>query len=133
MKQSSWLLICYFVAAFVNASFKETMTLCLNCTNTDLCAGDSDPKVFDVPVGKCFNPQVIFPDSGEVWGKFDVLDDCGDYTMTRKFFATTNGTCGGNATDTYRLRYDRCLGPFGAPRPWGVFECEQNQSSILSG
>lgn len=102
----------------------ETMTLCLNCTRADLCALDSDPLTFAVPVGTCFNPRVEFPDaSGDVWGDYDVLDACGERAVTRRFFASANGTCAGEPTDSYELEYDTCLGPFGAPRPWGVFEC----------
>ena len=105
----------------------ETMTLCLNCTRADLCALDSDPLTFAVPVGTCFNPRVEFPDaSGDVWGDYDVLDACGERAVTRRFFASANGTCAGEPTDSYELEYDTCLGPFGAPRPWGVFECARS-------
>lgn len=105
----------------------ETMTLCLNCTRADLCALDADPLAFDVPVGACFNPRVEFPDaSGDVWGDNDVLDTCGERAVTRRFYASANGSCAGDPTDSYELEYDACLGPFGAPRPWGVFECARS-------
>ena len=107
----------------------EMMTLCLNCTRSDECAGDSDPQVFTVPVGECFNPLATWPDSGDVWGEFDILDECGELALTRTFFASTNGSCAGAPTDSYTLPYDTCLGPFGAPRPWGVFTCAGEEAA----
>ena len=83
----------------------------------------TDKKTFEVPVGRCFNPLDTWPDDGDVWGEFDVLDECGDRILTRSFFSSTDGSCSGDPTDSYKLEYDTCLGPFGAPRPWGVFEC----------
>ncbi|GMH54982.1 hypothetical protein TL16_g08828 [Triparma laevis f. inornata] len=100
----------------------ETMTLCLNCSNTDGCESDSSPLEFEVPVDTCFSPTELYPDAGDVWGEYDILDTCNERGVKRVIFDSKNGTCL-NATDTYILQYDKCLGPFGAPRPWGVFEC----------
>jgi hypothetical protein len=75
-------------------------------------------------VNECFNPQVLFPDSGDVWGEFDVMDTCGPLRLTRTFYSSTDGSCT-TVTDSYDLEYNTCLGPFGAPRPWGVFTCDE--------
>jgi len=109
-----------------NQTMVETMTLCLNCSLADLCVDDNDPQNFLVPVGTCFNPLLIYPDSGDVWGEYDVLDECNYLSITRKIFSSTNATCSGEVTDEYHLPYDSCLGPFGAPRPWGVFTCKES-------
>jgi len=40
----------------------------------------------------------------------------------RYFYATTDGTCEGDPTDSFEdLPVGECVGPFGAPRPWGAF------------
>ena len=110
----------------VSASAQETMTLCLNCSNTDGCASDDDSLEFEVPVSTCFSPTELYPDSGDVWGEFDILDECNERGVKRVIYDSKNGTCLGDITDTYILQYDKCLGPFGAPRPWGVFECSES-------
>eukprot|EP00617_Octactis_speculum_P027391 CAMPEP_0185762462 /NCGR_PEP_ID=MMETSP1174-20130828/21431_1 /TAXON_ID=35687 /ORGANISM="Dictyocha speculum, Strain CCMP1381" /LENGTH=103 /DNA_ID=CAMNT_0028444149 /DNA_START=13 /DNA_END=324 /DNA_ORIENTATION=+ len=98
------------------------MTLCMNCTRADACAKDTDPKVFDVPVGRCFSPTIEFPDDSDSWGEFDILDECDRFSLTRNFYASSDASCT-NVTDSYVLRYNTCLGPFSPPRPWGVFQC----------
>lgn len=53
----------------------------------------------------------------------------------RYFFTTMDSSCGGEpnqynpedvdiskSTDGYKLPLDQCIGPFGPPRPWGMFE-----------
>jgi hypothetical protein len=39
--------------------------------------------------------------------------------LGRFIFPSVNGTCTGPVTDTFDLPLDTCIGPFGAPRPWG--------------
>jgi hypothetical protein len=89
-------------ALAVADSNKELMTLCMNCTAKDGCAMDSDPESFDVPVGRCFSPQQLFPHSRS-WGKYDVLDTCSDAAVKRTFYASTDGSCE-NVTDSYVLQ-----------------------------
>lgn len=54
-------------------------------------------------------------------------------SFTRYFFGTLDSTCDvmntfdgqidvSYATERYDLPFDECVGPFGAPRPWGKFE-----------
>lgn len=103
------------------ASATETMTLCLNCTRSSQCSLDNDPQSFVVPTGSCYSPTKLFPDDADVWGEGDIRDVCHDLFIERSFFGSVDGSCQGEPTDVYKLEYDTCLGPFGAPRPWGVF------------
>ena len=100
----------------------EVMTLCLNCTQSDGCSGDVSRETFHVPIGRCFSPPKLFPGS-KAWGASDTLDICsGNVSVKRTFYASTDGSCT-NETDSYTLDTGVCLGPFGMPRPWGVFTC----------
>ena len=92
----------------------ENMTLC-----SDKCI--SGCETYIIETGVCFNPQKKFPNS-TVWGTSDVLDVFVDYgtRLNRTFFESTNGTCLGN-TDGFLFPLNQCVGPFGPPRPWGIF------------
>lgn len=114
------------------------MTLCRHrCKN--------DCILFQTPINKCFNGKSLFPDDSDVWGEYDVYDMVtipsaddeesrnlrrrGEHTFKRYFFKTIDSSCGGNesvnvemATDKYVLPLEKCVGPFGPPRPWGTFE-----------
>jgi len=109
-----------------------------------------DCLTFNTPANKCFNGQNLFPNHAEVWGEYDVYDMVslpkvegnephivdelntgrrGEVTFTRYFFKTRDSSCDGHhfvdvskATDKYVLPLQRCVGPFGPPRPWGTFE-----------
>ena len=105
------------------------MTLCAECTKADGCSKDADAQTFKVPTGSCFSPLQEFPDDGEVWGEFDVLDECNRGFLIRTFYSSNDGSCV-NATDSYKLEYDTCLGPFGEPRPWGVFTCDDTTTQF---
>ncbi|GMI44157.1 hypothetical protein TrCOL_g5485 [Triparma columacea] len=100
-----------------------TQELCVDCSKTELCDKSAQSITYDVPESKCYNPQEQFPDdNGEVWGDFDMMDVCNERTLTRTFYSSTDGSCT-NATDSYKLVYETCLGPFGETYPWGVFSC----------
>jgi len=118
----------------VSTSTVETMTLCVNCSDDSGCSKDRAAVVYHPPVGRCFSPPKLYPDD-PAWGPSDVRDSCkaadGDSrtystSLVREFFNTTDGSCGGEPTDSYELPLGTCVGPFGKPRPWGVFECSQN-------
>lgn len=53
--------------------------------------------------------------------------------LKREFFGTTNGTCAGEPTDSFDLPLGVCVGPFGKPRPWGVFTCENEEAAARAG
>ncbi len=62
----------------------------------------------------------MFPSDSQ-WGVYDILDrQIDNKYLNRTFFSTVNGTCL-NATDYFEIPLDSCVGPFGKPRPWGVF------------
>jgi hypothetical protein len=79
---------------------------------------------YRTPLGECYNPQKMFP--GDIsWGESDVMDDNvaftnGHVTFQRKFYSSDDATCTGTP-DTETLPLNECIGPFGAPRPWGTF------------
>eukprot|EP00929_Paragymnodinium_shiwhaense_P113081 TRINITY_DN81349_c0_g1_i1.p2 TRINITY_DN81349_c0_g1~~TRINITY_DN81349_c0_g1_i1.p2 ORF type:complete len:169 (-),score=16.60 TRINITY_DN81349_c0_g1_i1:296-802(-) len=119
----------------------ETMTLCMNCTHAteggvaaSCTSADDDPEVFHPPLDTCFNPRKLWPASkSEAWGASDVLDQCNaGVSVLRTFYDSTDGSCSG-IRDTYTLPLGVCLGPFGAPRPWGVFECGGADAGLRSG
>lgn len=97
-----------------------SMTLCSQCDDFDGCSHDPDRTVYHPPCGCCYSPPALWP-GDHAWGDSDVLDDCSSDGVTRRLYASTNGTCAGTATDRFELPLDVCLGPFGKPRPWGVF------------
>ena len=91
----------------------ENMTLC-----HDRC--ESGCKTYAVPLSKCFSPPRLWPDDPQ-WGSHDVRDDCINSTYFRRtFFKTSDGSCG-NKSSGFELPIGACVGPFGKPRPWGVF------------
>jgi hypothetical protein len=88
---------------------------------------DDDPAVvFETPVGICFNPRRAFPngDDDKIWGDWDVLDTLvGELEMQRVFYPSTDGSCEGDPTnDSFAIPLNVCVGPFGPPYPWGVFQ-----------
>jgi hypothetical protein len=119
-------------------------TLCV-----DRCA--SDCVVYQTPWMTCYNGQILFPGdpSWSEWDILDIplqsssslaivpLASDGDGSSSplssdrmvrplssfqRFFFGTQNATCASaEPTDTFTLPLNACLGPFGAPRPWGNF------------
>mmetsp|Transcript_2737 Transcript_2737/g.5630 ORF Transcript_2737/g.5630 Transcript_2737/m.5630 type:complete len:129 (-) Transcript_2737:29-415(-) len=124
--RSSFLLCSLSYVLIDGANLSQTLltqTLCSDCCKTNLCDEDSHQIEYKIPVSTCYNPQVEFPDdNGDVWGATDVYDECNDRYLKRTFYSSSDGTCT-NATDTYTLVYDTCLGPFGEEYPWGVFSC----------
>lgn len=116
---------------------------------TTLCADrcESDCVVYKTPWMTCYNGQHLFP-SDPSWSEWDILDiPLVSTVMTtpssissgkkdddinasplvlvasfrRFFFSTQNASCINTPTDIYTLPLNACLGPFGAPRPWGNF------------
>ena len=101
------------------ALMQTNMTLC--GPTRPLCS--SDCKTYMVPVSTCYSPAILFP--GDVqWGKWDVIDTCDGHHLNRSFFATMDGSCGGERTDGFVVPLNECVGPFGKPRPSGTFACQ---------
>lgn len=102
------------------------MTLCpaSGCSTTDPAC-----KSFTTPLKSCFNGQLLYP-ANVTFGEFDIYDElvAADRVLHRRFYASTDGTCDGDATDDYRLNLGQCIGPFGEPLPWGSFTIENTHS-----
>lgn len=105
--------------ALVLASSRQTSAEILE---TVLCVDKcvSGCKAYTTPIGLCFNGQQFFPEDPS-WSGFDILDELIDEaSIQRSFYATSNGTCGGQPTDGFVLPLNECVGPWGEPRPWGT-------------
>jgi hypothetical protein len=101
-------------ALVLSAHATENMTLC-----RDRCV--SDCRSYTVPLDECFSPPLLWPDDPQ-WGSEDVRDQCLNEThFQRSFFSSTNASCE-NPTGGFELPIGACIGPFGKPRPWGVFQ-----------
>ena len=81
-----------------------------------------DSKSYAPPLGRCYSPPALWENDTQ-WGSADTFDTCNATHISRSFYATTDGSCGGKATDGFDLPLHTCLGPFGLPRPWGEFAC----------
>lgn len=96
--------------------------------NTTLCKDDvcSNSCIsYMTPLGECYNPQKMFPGDPS-WGESDALDNDvtftnGQVTFQRTFYSSNDTTCTGTP-EAETLPLNECIGPFGAPRPWGSFE-----------
>ena len=101
------------------ASRVENMTLCNDHCHSDDCLS------YAVPLGECFSPPQLWPGDPQ-WGEHDVLDACVNAThFSRTFYASLDASCA-RETGGFVLPLRECIGPFGKPRPWGVFNmsCE---------
>ena len=108
-------------AAALAATARENMTLC-----RDFCGG-ADCVSYDVPLGTCFSPRKLWPNDPS-WGEYDVRDTCVNEThFQRAFFDSTDASCG-RESSSYVLPLHECIGPFGKPRPWGIFNMSCNKT-----
>jgi hypothetical protein len=91
--------------------------------NSTLCKRRcvDDCKAYVTPLGQCFNGQSLFPDDPS-WGVYDIADVVlSTDSFSRQFFGSKDGNCTHAPTDSFILPIHECVGPFGAPRPWGYF------------
>lgn len=98
-----------------------------SCTRPPLDDDDDDDDAsrasatYETPLHRCFNGASLFNNSVD-WGDVDIYDEIYSSSLLRRtFYASHNSTCDGPVDDTYDLPLDECLGPFGAPHPWGRF------------
>ena len=107
-------------------------------------------KTYTTPLNKCYNAQTLFPDDPS-WSTFDIYDTLSMKSLKRTFYKSENGSCFNviksqelletimdrgyyydnfsqqmDDDDYFVLPFDQCVGPFGAPRPWGKFTLVQN-------
>lgn len=104
---------------------KLNMTLCV-----DKCAG-GDCKTYITPIDECYSSSFLFPGDPS-WSGKDLVDaiDCDTQTLVRTIFDTENSTCLGNE-DRFLIPLNECVGPFGKPRPWGIFGVMQGRNEQL--
>mmetsp|Transcript_26447 Transcript_26447/g.57957 ORF Transcript_26447/g.57957 Transcript_26447/m.57957 type:complete len:167 (+) Transcript_26447:91-591(+) len=118
------------IEALVGSSFLN-MTLF-----ADKCAGENS-KTYITPTNKCYSSTLLFPNDPSRSGK-DVYDTTivdpqtpKQTMLIRTFYDTEDGTCRG-AGDVFRIPLNECVGPFGKPRPWGIFRLVQQQQQKKS-
>ena len=95
-------------------------TVCLD----NKCTKDCTLPPFITPALQCYNVQ------NQLFGQNDIFDEIfysSDETLAvafkRSFFNSTNNTCSGGVIDTFDyIPLNECIGPFGPPKPWGMFE-----------
>lgn len=88
----------------------------------DFCLEDLG-ATYETALNECYNGANLFND--EDWGTSDILDVVSHgkdniMLLHRTFFASNTSVCSG-PVDDYILPVDECVGPFGKPRPWGMF------------
>ena len=94
-----------------------------------------DCQIYVTPLDSCFSSANLFPNDPSWSDGWDILDTtrgneeeeavgrAAPTTLHRLIFSSKNGTCvGHNPPDSFDIPLDFCVGPFGAPRPWGTFE-----------
>lgn len=105
--------------------------------NTTICKDRcmNDCISYLTPIGSCYNGNSTSNEQEQTeiehsnpFGENDIWDDpiILDGTthvigIHRNFYKSTNSSCTGGITDFFdRLPLDKCIGPFGPPRPWGI-------------
>jgi len=114
-------------------------------THTEKSCVDGSCIQYQTPLNECYNPQTLFPDDDNPWGDYDILDKyvmCSSLShyyvkkqelqtskfFKRTFYATKDSSCI-NETDSFdAIPLDVCIGPFGEPRPFGIFSLIDSNS-----
>ena len=105
---------------------------------TTMCKDEScslDCKIYRTPLNQCYNGGYLFP-GDPAWGDYDVKDTyaCskilrvadppphqqGDH-FQRAFFVNADSSCKVETDLFDSIPLNDCVGPFGDPRPWGLF------------
>ena len=93
------------------------VTVCTERTGGGQCTGDCKSYL---PSAACFNPRRDFPADPQ-WGESDLRDELNATHIVRSLYNSMNASCSGPPTGGFTVRLGECVGPFGKPRPWGVF------------
>lgn len=93
------------------------MTLC-----HDMCHWDCQSYV--TPLDTCFSSRNLFPNDPSWSDGWDILDTIvlDQAMLHRIIYSSQDGTCTGTDPDSFDIPLNECVGPFGAPRPWGTFQ-----------
>lgn len=92
---------------------KLNMTLCHEKCN-------SGCKTYITPTSECYSSGSLFPND-ESWSGLDVFDTVICQTLIRRIFQSSDGSCSSSDEDKFQINLNECVGPFGKPRPWGIF------------
>lgn len=114
--------------------------------NTTICKDRcfSDCINYLTPIGICYNGNSNLNrqnENSDPFGENDIWDDpiVLDGTthvigIERKFYKSTNSSCTGGVTDMFdKLPLNKCIGPFGPPRPWGILALAPEGLFQMSG
>eukprot|EP00536_Pseudo-nitzschia_multiseries_P009019 jgi/Psemu1/306245/fgenesh1_kg.244_\ len=95
----------------------------------DKCAGENS-KSYLTPVNECYNSRALFPNDPS-WSGKDVHDtiDVQNQMLFRTIYDTVDASCRG-VGDEIPIPLNACVGPFGRPRPWGIFRLVQQQQQL---
>ena len=108
----------------------ETLNLTM-CTRP--CAvADNSCVSFETPIGRCWNPRVLFPNSS-LWGTQDILDifsSAGDHVQ-RTLFDSNDSSCSTQAAQS-NWTLDVCTGPVSDSHPFGFFQCAVDDTQVGS-
>jgi hypothetical protein len=103
-------------STFTTAASQTSMNMTV-CTYA--CKGDC--KTYITPVDECFSSATLFPDDPS-WSGLDVYDRLVGDELLRTIYHTADGSCTpSDNDDRFQIDLNTCVGPFGRPRPWGIF------------
>ena len=112
---------------------------------------EKDCQTYLTPIRTCYSSSKLFPEdpSWSGYDMFDVVVPTSTNTvvstpqnnntagtillLVRTIYSTTNGTCVPSSQDVvFRLELQQCVGPFGRPRPWGLFSMAETTTTVDS-
>jgi len=105
------------------------MVLCSNSCEED--DENNDCAAYETALSKCYNGSSMWPND-ESWGAYDIVDEVNlaERYLRRSFYSTSDSTCQGDSTDHFNIPINECVGPFGPPRPYGIFHVSQDSTPI---
>lgn len=91
---------------------------------TKLCVDkcETECRHYQTPFETCFHGAALFPDDPSWNSTVDIIDKTMNATHFRRTFHEPGDSCRGQPSDDFILPFQVCVGPFGKPRPWGVFQ-----------
>ena len=122
---------------------------------------EKDCQTYLTPIRTCYSSSKLFPEDPS-WSGYDMFDTLVPTSDTRRrstrspntvvstqtnntaagtsllllvrtIYQTINGTCVPSSQDTvFRLELQQCVGPFGRPRPWGLFSMAESATTVDS-
>jgi hypothetical protein len=117
---------------FANHTDAPTTLFLLTTLCGDKC--NSHCRHYQTRLNTCFHGASLFPGDPSWNTSASILDSPINYSHFQRDFydhgtSRSDHPCQGPPTDGFTLPYDICVGPFGAPRPWGTFQLLARASS----